>query len=40
MKLLVLLGLMASLALSVRYLAQEGIERFEYPVLVVMSVSA
>ncbi|MCB1562315.1 MAG: NADH-quinone oxidoreductase subunit NuoN [Alphaproteobacteria bacterium] len=37
MKLLVLLGLMASLALSVRYLAQEGIERFEYPVLVVMS---
>jgi NADH-quinone oxidoreductase subunit N len=37
MKLLILLGLAASLALSVRYLAQEGIERFEYPVLVVMS---
>lgn len=33
MKLMVLLGLIISIALSVRYLEQEGISRFEYPVL-------
>ncbi|HRQ60196.1 MAG TPA: NADH-quinone oxidoreductase subunit NuoN [Alphaproteobacteria bacterium] len=33
MKILVLLGLGVSLAISVRYLIQEQLERFEYPVL-------
>ena len=33
MKLTILIGLIASLALSVRYLQQEGIARFEYPIL-------
>jgi NADH-quinone oxidoreductase subunit N len=33
MKLIILVGLIASLAISVRYLQQEGIERFEYPIL-------
>lgn len=37
MKLLILLGLMTSLALSVRYLSQEDMARFEYPVLVIFS---
>jgi len=37
MKLIVLVGLGASLALSFKYLAQEGMERFEYPVLVLLS---
>ncbi len=37
MKLLILLGLIASLALSVQYLYQERIARFEYPVLVVFA---
>jgi NADH-quinone oxidoreductase subunit N len=33
MKLIILLGLLASAALSVKYLDDEGISRFEYPVL-------
>ena len=37
MKLLILLGLIASLALSIQYLYQERIARFEYPVLVVFA---
>lgn len=37
MKLLILIGMIASLALSVRYIIQEGMERFEYPVLVVFA---
>lgn len=37
MKLLILVGLIASMALSVRYLIQEGMERFEYPILVVFA---
>jgi NADH-quinone oxidoreductase subunit N len=36
-KLMLLLGLIASIALSVRFLAQEGMERFEYPVLVLFA---
>ncbi len=37
MKLLILLGLVISLALSVQYLYQERIARFEYPVLVIFA---
>ena len=37
MKLLILIGLIASLALSVRYLIQEGMERIEFPILVVFA---
>lgn len=37
MKLVVLFGLMASLALSVQYIYQERIARFEYPVLVMIA---
>ncbi|MCB9983082.1 MAG: NADH-quinone oxidoreductase subunit NuoN [Rhodospirillales bacterium] len=37
MKLLIIIGLIASLALSVRYLLQEGIERFEFPILVLLA---
>jgi len=37
MKLLILIGLMASLAISIRYLYQENIVRFEYPVLVLFA---
>ncbi|MCB9991410.1 MAG: NADH-quinone oxidoreductase subunit NuoN [Rhodospirillales bacterium] len=37
MKLLVLIGLMLSMAISVRYLAQERINRFEYPILVLFA---
>lgn len=37
MKILVLLGLIASLALSLRYMAQEKMSRFEYPVLVLFA---
>ncbi len=37
MKLLILLGLTVSLALSVQYLHQERIARFEYPVLVIFA---
>lgn len=37
MKILVLLGLGISLAISVRYLIQEQLERFEYPVLVMLA---
>ncbi len=37
MKLLILLGLIISLALSVQYLYQERIARFEYPVLVIFA---
>ncbi|MBL4805145.1 MAG: NADH-quinone oxidoreductase subunit NuoN [Alphaproteobacteria bacterium] len=37
MKLLILTGLIASLALSVRYIIQEGMERFEYPILIIFA---
>ena len=37
LKLLIIIGLIASLALSVRYIQQEGMERFEYPVLVLLA---
>lgn len=37
MKLVILLGLLASLALSSQYLQQERIARFEYPVLVIFA---
>ena len=37
MKLIILMGLIASLAISVRYLQQEGIARFEYPVLMLFA---
>ena len=37
MKLLILMGLIASVALSVRYAIQEGMERFEYPVLIIFA---
>ena len=37
MKLLVLLGLMLSVSISVRYLDQEQISRFEYPILVLFA---
>jgi len=37
MKLLILMGLIASMALSVRYIIQEGMERFEYPILIVFA---
>lgn len=37
LKILVLLGLGVSLALSVRYLIQEQLERFEYPLLVLFA---
>lgn len=36
-KVLILLGLIAALALSDRFLQQEGIARFEYPVLVLLA---
>ena len=36
-KLIILLGVIASLALSVRYIIQEGMARFEYPVLVLFA---
>lgn len=37
MKLLIILGLMASIALSIRYLYQEQMVRFEYPILILLS---
>lgn len=37
MKLIILTGVIASIALSVRYLIQQGISRFEYPVLILLS---
>jgi NADH-quinone oxidoreductase subunit N len=37
LKLFVLLGLIAAIALSVRYLVQENMARFEYPVLILLS---
>jgi NADH-quinone oxidoreductase subunit N len=37
MKLIILIGLIASMALSTKYLMQEGIARFEYPVLIILS---
>ena len=37
MKIFILLGLIASLALSVRYLLEENMARFEYPVLVMFA---
>ncbi len=37
MKLLVIFGLMAAISLSIRYLQQEQIMRFEYPVLVLFA---
>ncbi len=36
-KLLILIGMIAALALSVRYIIQEGMERFEYPVLILLA---
>ncbi|MGB0719071.1 MAG: NADH-quinone oxidoreductase subunit NuoN [Bdellovibrionales bacterium] len=37
LKLIILLGLLAAIALSVRYLKDQDIQRFEYPVLVLLS---
>lgn len=37
MKLIILAGLLASVTLSVKYLEEEGISRFEYPVLMTMA---
>ena len=37
LKVMILIGVIAALALSVRYLMQQGISRFEYPVLVLLS---
>lgn len=37
MKMLVLLGIMASIALSVKYIYQERIVRFEYPILIMLA---
>ena len=37
LKLLIIVGLIASLVLSVRYLQQEQIARFEYPILVLFA---
>lgn len=36
-KLLILVGMLASMTLSVKYLEEEGISRFEYPVLMTMA---
>src|SRR5690606_6449410 len=36
-KLIILLGLAAAIAMSVKYLEQESIARFEYPVLVLLA---
>jgi len=36
-KIFIMLGLVISIALSVRYLAQENLSRFEYPVLVLFA---
>jgi len=37
MKIIILIGVIASIALSVRYLIQQGISRFEYPILILLS---
>ncbi len=37
MKLLIILGVIASLALSVKYIYQERIARFEYPILIIFA---
>jgi len=37
MKLFVLIGLMATIAISIRYLYQENLARFEYPVLILFA---
>ncbi len=37
LKIIILIGVIASIALSVRYLIQQGISRFEYPVLILLS---
>lgn len=37
MKLLILLGLVASIALSMKYIRQEQMDRFEYPVLIMLA---
>lgn len=37
MKMIVLLGIMASVALSVKYIYQEQIVRFEYPILIMLA---
>ena len=37
MKLLILLGLSFTMAISVRYLEDEGMARFEYPILVIIA---
>ncbi|MFK7839167.1 MAG: NADH-quinone oxidoreductase subunit NuoN [Bdellovibrionales bacterium] len=36
-KIIILIGVIASIALSVRFLIQEGISRFEYPILILLS---
>lgn len=37
MKLMIIFGLLTSIALSVKFLQQEGMERFEYPVLIMLA---
>ena len=37
MKLIMLMGIIAVIALSVRYIRQEGMERFEYPILILFA---
>lgn len=37
LKVIILIGVIASIALSVRYLIQQGVSRFEYPVLILLS---
>jgi len=37
MKIIILIGVIAAIALSVRYLIQQGISRFEYPILILLS---
>ncbi|MBX2834157.1 MAG: NADH-quinone oxidoreductase subunit NuoN [Micavibrio sp.] len=37
LKLMILLGLIISIALSVRFIKQEGMERFEYPILILFA---
>jgi NADH-quinone oxidoreductase subunit N len=37
MKLMILIGVIASLALSARFIIEEGMERFEYPILILFA---
>lgn len=37
LKIIILIGVIASIALSVRYLIQQGVSRFEYPILILLS---